>query len=377
MRHGIGKLSDAWLFCRRRHVIEFHSSLALLDRKLHFSSMKTLLRGFYSMRFGFIAVVAPIVLSTPVRAQNPVTKDVAGHDHPLLKRYEGSFIVDYKQKEYDRYKLIVGKALNPSSEASGGKQIEKQQPLEGKVTRITYFAPKGRSVLEVFRNYEQEMKEKNAETFFTGAGSEELGYDFGSVPQYADCGGQLFAYSNTDASYGAYKIGDTYVAIYAAAFENGYTKYLIEKGQVGVQVDVIEAKSMNQKMVTVTATEMEKQIGEAGKVALYGIYFDFNKAEVKPESEPTIIEIAKLLQGNPDLKLQVAGHTDNVGSFETNKTLSQKRAEAVVAAVSAKGIDAERMSAVGFSSRAPVASNATEEGRAKNRRVELVKVGKK
>ena len=99
-----------------------------------------------------------------VHAQDAVTKDVVGHDHPLLKRYEGSFIVAYSEKQSDQYKLILGKALNPSLESSGGKQIEKEQLLEGKVTRITYFGPKGRSVLEVFRNYEQELKTKNAET---------------------------------------------------------------------------------------------------------------------------------------------------------------------------------------------------------------------
>ncbi|MEP7016208.1 MAG: OmpA family protein, partial [Verrucomicrobiota bacterium] len=281
----------------------------------------------------FLITVAALTvgLSQTVRAQDIVTKDVAGHDHPLLKRYESSFIVAYSEKAYDQYKLIIGKALNPTLESSGGKQIEKQQPLEGKVARITYFAPKGRSVLEVFRNYEQELKAKNAETLFTGANAEELGYDFGSAPQYADCDGQLFPYSHTDARYGAYKIDNTYVAIYAAAFENGYTKHLIEKGQVGVQVDIIEAKPMEQKMVTVTAGEMEKQIEASGKVALYGIYFDFNRAEIKPESEPTLKEIATLMQSKNALNILVVGHTDNVGAFESNKTLSQKRAEAVVA----------------------------------------------
>lgn len=151
--------------------------------------MRSLPRGFGDcVRLLSLSVVGFAFLQG-VHAQDPVTKDVAGRDHPLLKRYEGSFIVNFREKQYDRYSLIVGKALNPSSESSGGKQIEKQQPVEGKVTRITYFAPKGRSVLEIFRNYEEELKAKNAETLFTGNGPEELGYDFGSVPQYADCAG--------------------------------------------------------------------------------------------------------------------------------------------------------------------------------------------
>ena len=329
---------------------------------------------FRAARFRLLAVASVVLLSTLARAQDPVTKDVTGRDHPLLKRYEGSFIVAYSQKEYDKYKVVVGKALNKYAEGSGGKTVEKELPVEGKVTRITYYAPQGRSVTEVFRNYEQELKAKEGETLFTGTDQEELGYDFGALPQFGVLEAQLFPYSHTDAAYGAYKIGDAYVAIYVAAFENGAPKHPIEKGQASVQVDIIEAKPMEKKMVTVSASEMEKQISDTGKVALYGIYFDFNKSDVKPESEPTIAEIVKLLQSKSDLKIQVTGHTDNVGSFEANKTLSQKRAEAVVAAVSAKGIDAARMSAAGFSSGAPVASNATEEGRAKNRRVELVEM---
>lgn len=320
--------------------------------------------------FGFPLLVAALALY----AEEAVTKDVTGHDHPLLKRYEGSLIVAYSEKAYNEYKIILGKALNPSAESSGGKQIEKQQTLEGKVTRITYFAPKGRSALEVFRNYEGELKAKNAEALFSGSGPDELGYSFGSVPQYDDIDGQLFGYSHTNARYGAYKIGDTYVAIYAAEFEDGATHHHIDKGQTAVQVDIIESKPMQEKMVTVDAGEMEKQINATGKVALYGIYFDFNKAEVKPESEPTLAEIAKLMQSKPALRILVVGHTDGVGSFESNKALSQKRAEAVVASLGAKSIDSKRMFPVGVSFAAPVATNATEEGRAKNRRVELVEM---
>lgn len=325
-------------------------------------------------RFAIILTCAASLLRTAAAAE-PVTKDLAGADHPLLKRYEGSFIAVYSQKEYDEYKLVVGKALNKYVPESGGRQIEKEQPVEGKVTRITYFAPKGRSVLEAFRNYDQELKAKNAETLFAGSGKDGLGYDFGSLPQYNDIDGQLFGYSHTDARYGAYKVGDSYVAIYVAAFENGATHHTIENGQTAVQADIIEAKPMQEKMVTVDAGEMDKQISATGKVALYGIYFDFNNADVKPESEPTLAEIGKLMQSKPGLKILVVGHTDAVGGFESNKTLSQKRAESVVASLSSgHGIDSKRLFPVGVSFAAPVATNTTDQGRAKNRRVELVEM---
>jgi outer membrane protein OmpA-like peptidoglycan-associated protein len=337
--------------------------------------MKTTRRRIGPTYFRLVALVSTIVLSTLACAQEPVTKDVTGKDHPLVKRYEGAVIVAHSYNEYDEYRLIVGKALNPTREESGGRRVEAEKELEGRVTRITYYAPKGRSVLEVFRNYEQELKSKNAETLFTGSGASGLGYDFGGAPQYDQIlEGQLFSYSHTGARYGAYQLGNTHVAVYAAAFENGAPKHPIEKGQTAVQVDIIEAAPMQEKMVQVNAAEMEKQIDATGKVTLYGIYFDTNKAEVKPESEPTLSEIASLLAAKPALRILVVGHTDNVGSFETNKTLSQKRAEAVVAWLGAKKIDAKRMFPVGASFSAPVATNATDEGRAKNRRVELVEM---
>jgi OOP family OmpA-OmpF porin len=120
---------------------------------------------------------------------------------------------------------------------------------------------------------------------------------------------------------------------------------------------------------------MEKQIASMGKVALYGILFDFNKTEVKPESEAALVEIAKLLANRATLNVLVVGHTDAVGSFESNRTLSQRRADAIVAAlVSKHKIAATRLFPVGVSFASPVATNSTEEGRAKNRRVELVEM---
>lgn len=301
--------------------------------------------------------------------------DEIGRDHPLLKRYEGSSIVAYNQQEFGEYKVVLGPALNPSAPASNGKRLEQQQTIEGKVTRITYFAPPGRSLLEVFRNYENELKAKEAETLFTGSGPEELGYTFGMLPQWEGIEGQLFGYSNSKARYGAYKFGSNYAVIYAAEFENGLTKHPIAKGQVAVQVDVIEGKVMQQKMITVDAGEMEKQIATMGKVALYGIYFDTNKTEIKPDSEAALVEIAKLLTKKPELNVLVVGHTDTVGSFESNRTLSQRRADAIVAALVTKhSIAAKRLFPVGVSFAAPVATNSNEEGRAKNRRVELVEM---
>ncbi|MGI8891772.1 MAG: hypothetical protein ACR2G0_13455, partial [Chthoniobacterales bacterium] len=189
-----------------------------------------------------------------------VTKDVEGHDHPLLKRYEGSLIVAFTTKAYDSYNLVLGKALNPSADGSRGKRIEKEQTVEGRITRITYLAPVGRSALEVSKNYENELKAKGAEMLFSGANPEGLGYDFGGIPQYEDLNGQLFAYSHTKARYSAYKLENTYIGIYIAEFEDGATKYPVAEGQTAVQVDIVESKPMEEKMVTVSAEKMAGSI---------------------------------------------------------------------------------------------------------------------
>ena len=336
--------------------------------------METSARNFGLAGTRYLAGLVFIICTTGsfFGAEMP-TKDVAGRDHPLLKRYEGSVIVEYKEKEFEEYKMILGKSLNPAS--SDGKRVENQQAVEGKVTRITYYAPKGRATLEVFRNYENELKAREAETLFTGSGPDDLGYMFGLLPQYDGIDGQLFGYSNTNNRYGAYKQGDNYVVVYAAEFDYGATHHSIEKGQTAVQVDIIETKPMEEKMVAVDASEMDKQIASMGKAVLYGILFDFNKTEVKPDSEAALTEIAKLLGNRPELNVLVVGHTDSVGGFESNRTLSQKRADAIVAALVGKhGISAKRLFPIGVSFASPVATNSTEEGKAKNRRVELVEM---
>jgi OOP family OmpA-OmpF porin len=128
-------------------------------------------------------------------------------------------------------------------------------------------------------------------------------------------------------------------------------------------------------MVTVSAEEMSSEIAKSGRVALYGIHFDFNKTDIKPESTATLNEIAKYLKGSPSVKLLVVGHTDNVGGFESNRDLSQRRAKAVVEALVTKhGIAVTRLFPFGVSFAAPLAPNETEDGRAKNRRVELVRL---
>jgi OOP family OmpA-OmpF porin len=142
-------------------------------------------------------------------------------------------------------------------------------------------------------------------------------------------------------------------------FNDGHDYYLT----------VVMKEAMKQD---VTANDMFDALNREGHIALY-INFDTGESIIKPESRPIINQIVEMLKSNPELKISVEGHTDNVGNPKSNKTLSDARANSVVAAIVGQGVDAKRLSAVGYGQDKPIADNNTEEGRAKNRRVELVK----
>ena len=309
--------------------------------------------------------------SIPARSQ-----DKAGaKDHPLLKRYQDSVLFEHSEQAYTEYKLALGKALNPSVPENEGRTIEKEETIEGRLTRLSYLAPAGRSALEVFRNYEAELAGKGFETLFKGE-KEALGFRFGA--RYTGLYSQIFEYNDSDNRYIAARLsrpeGNVTVAIYVSAYEMGLSGGLKpEKGQAVIQVDIIEDGAMDQRMVVVSAEKMASSIETTGSIALYGIFFDFDKAEVKPESLPTLEQMAKLLRDFPALKLHIVGHTDNVGDLEYNQKLSLTRAESVTKELIVRyAIAPDRLRAAGVGPLAPVASNRTDEGRALNRRVELV-----
>ena len=141
--------------------------------------------------------------------------------------------------------------------------------------------------------------------------------------------------------------------------------------EIRTQIIVVEREAMALRMIDAAA--MAEGIAEEGRIALYGILFETNSARALPASRPAMEEIAKLLAAQPDLRVLIVGHTDSQGSLDYNMDLSQRRAEAVVTALTAEfGIAPARLTAKGVGFLSPVATNKTEEGRALNRRVELV-----
>lgn len=350
----------------------------------------------------FAAVLlTSLATTTPAHADaTEPTADIAGaRDPDWLQRFDGSHIVSYSHSGYDEYlfplgplKLVPGD--DPRDENNNRLwQFEPNKTLEGARTRLVYVLPAGRSPLEALRGYQQVIEGLGGvKAYECKAG--ECGADAGrntsgggsdqsvAMKLWPNARVTDEAFGNgacaqtigvVDQRLGSFEIPDkAYVVVHAfTGADDLYCKAFT--GRTIAVVDVLERKAREQKMVTVSAAEMDTAIHTTGRVALYGILFDTNSSAIKPESRPALDQIAQLMLQQPLLKLHVVGHTDNQGGLESNFTLSKARAQAVSAALTRDyGIDATRLGANGVSYLAPVASNADDAGRAKNRRVELV-----
>jgi outer membrane protein OmpA-like peptidoglycan-associated protein len=255
--------------------------------------------------------------------------DVAGSkDHALLTRYPHSFITEY-EKNYNAYEF----------KGAGGKA----QSVEGNATVIRYFyesVEQQPSPLQLMRNYQNAIKQIGGEIVYE------------RLPREGD-GGETTLKVTTGGK-------EVWVKVAPDIFGAPTQSY---------QLTVVETAAMAQ---VVSANKLLDELNKHGFVALY-INFDTGKWDLKPDGVATVKEIVALLKGNPALKLSIEGHTDNVGTAAANKTLSENRARSVMQAVVAGGVDAARLKSAGFGQERPVADNRSEEGRAKNRRVELVK----
>jgi outer membrane protein OmpA-like peptidoglycan-associated protein len=293
-----------------------------------------------------LSLLLLVLLTPPLAAQDIPNSQ----DHPLISRYPGQTIRAYDVKEFDQYNLVL------SVNRTGAP--EKIDKLEGKVTRITYRNPAGRSTAEIFRNFEDALKAAGAQIFFSCAGR-----DCGTPIRWTPVNGIRDMGGLIQNRYAAAKVKKAGAETFVSVFVGGQS----------TQVDVIEPKPVETGLVTVNADAMAAGIDAEGHIAIYSILFDTGRSTLKPESRAVIAEIAKLLNNRPTLKLFVVGHTDGSGGLESNMKLSRDRAAAVTQSLTSDhGIAAARLSAQGVGPLSPVASNGTEEGRAKNRRVDLV-----
>jgi len=277
--------------------------------------------------FGFICFAGLMIVGgfSKTGAQNEFK------DTPHFSGMPGYRIVEGTDQEFGDYKFFNGKDCTT---------------IEGKKYYRAYTLKEGAkqsSDLQISRNYSNSVRSMRGTVVFEGECSGSSCAE--------NCGYRMMT--------GKVTKGGNVLWIEVVPFNEGNDYYLT----------VVVKEAMKQD---VTANDMFEALNRDGHIALY-INFDTGKSTIKQESRPIIDQIVEMLNANQDLKISVEGHTDNVGNPKSNKTLSMERAKSVVAAITAKGIDAKRLSSSGYGQDKPVADNKTEEGRAKNRRVELVK----
>ncbi len=263
-------------------------------------------------------------------AQDLTDPDEEGcKDSSLLTRMAGCRIMRCTNKEFDAMELQVGPVKDDA---------ETMQGFEGATDNLVYACPSRLSSLQIVRNAENALKAAGFTLVFSGKrGDDQPVVTAQKGPQWVQVHGEPW---------------------------NEFSGY---------QFSAVKVQGMAQEMEA-TADLLAKEIEKSGRAAVYGINFDTGKAILKPESDKILGEIATLLKRNPSWKMKVEGHTDNVGLKATNQTLSQQRAAAVVTWLVGHGVDRARLTSVGFGDTKPLADNESEEGRAKNRRVDLVKL---
>jgi OmpA-OmpF porin, OOP family len=259
--------------------------------------------------------------------------DVANsQDHPLISRYAGSIILGYDVRDYDSFTLPLGKQGSDSK--TGAVLLTTKRILEGKVTRILYASPVGRSSLEILRNYQQSLSKAGFEILYSCAQNqcgERLNLVLYPLDRRLKNSGQISEYAlefPKDQRYLAARLtgadGTWFVSVFVGVC--GINNFKETFNHPITLLEVVETKAMETGLVTVNAEAMAKEIEKTGHVSIYGIYFDTDKTEIKPASEPVLTEISKLLRLNPQLKVYLVGHTDNVGNLNYNLDLSQRRA---------------------------------------------------
>jgi OmpA-OmpF porin, OOP family len=263
-------------------------------------------------------------------------------EHPLVRFYPQSSVYDYSAADFDSAEIMTG--------YDKGKQEPVMASIEGRVTRYDSLHKPGTSPLEILRNYENALKKAGFVTMISGKGEQYPGSPV-----------------NSNETFGTFRLDRNGVP---AAYVQVWGQGLIA-GPYS-RVTIVEVKAMEQKLEA-NADAWYDEIAKSGRVAVYGVNFDTGKSTIRAESEPVLGEILKLAKDHADLKLTVEGHTDNAGNPAANRKLSEERAAAVKAWLVAKGVKADRLATAGFGDTKPAGDNKTDEGRAQNRRVELVK----
>lgn len=288
----------------------------------------------------FAVLVASV--SAPAFAATP-------DDHPLVSSYPGSGVTSRQTEDFQHYKVITG------IEGQDFTSVE----VEGTWTDIRYQSPDGRSVQEIFANYEQALKAQGFRELFRCANA-ECGPAFAAA-RWGRYNGTINL--GADSRYIAGSLptaqGEAYVVVAVAPRQH--------------QIVVVDVKQMEAGLVTVDPDALGDELDLYGHVAIPGVYFETGKAALTADSEAALAAMAQILGERPELAVWVVGHTDWTGGYDLNMGLSDARAKAVVAALTGRyGVDPGRLEGHGVGPLAPAASNGGDSGRSANRRVELV-----
>jgi OmpA-OmpF porin, OOP family len=244
------------------------------------------------------------------------SQDIEGSkDHPMFNRLSGFYITDYSAEDFGSHLFY--------------DENDNEVEVEGKKTFIKYESENEVGALKIIRNFSNAIKKIGGKALESSGNRVYLNIKQGNK--------------------------ETWAEVFAGDYD--YDLTIVEKGEVEQEV---------------TANAILKELNETGKAILY-INFDSGKSTIKKESMPVVEQIIEMMKLAPDIKISVEGHTDSDGSNESNLKLSEARAKAVVEAITKGGIDAARLSSAGFGEEKPIADNSTAEGKAKNRRVELIK----
>lgn len=314
--------------------------------------------------------------------------DVPGaKDHPVLQRFSGSLLVGYAQQDWEQRQFPDARGA-----ARDDNRFANPVNVEGKLTRLFYLAPPGKGPLEVFRNYQQALQAAGFKTTWScETEAQGCARAYFALDGYERAKGMRWAEGDLPGIDADYK-GSSWNLEMSLSYEQGrmlvgtlsnsgrtlqlllYTSVAdnTHTGRTATYVEIVEPKAMPTGQVTVDAKALGQGLQAEGRIALYGLFFDTGKTELKPESLAQLDQMVAALKAQAALKVLIVGHTDNIGGTESNLALSQGRAQAVVAALVQRGIAAARLQARGVANFAPLASNATEDGRSRNRRVELV-----
>jgi outer membrane protein OmpA-like peptidoglycan-associated protein len=291
--------------------------------------MENLMKNLILFRLFAVIVLFNIGIFAQDERESEPLPDPVYKDHPLFNSMPKYFISSLEENEFDSFKFPVESSTYDNRELKA---------VEGKFFDYTYQIIEGEkaaSPLQIFRNFENAI---------------------------IKAGGKIIAKVIEDGnSYsfitGMFSKNKREIWVYIEASDYDYRLIIVEKEEM-VQV--------------IKANEMLDALSKNGFIAL-DILFETGKATIQPDSRPLIDQVFELLNSSPDLKVSIEGHTDNTGTADGNKKLSEQRAKAVVDALIKLGIKSDRLSFVGWGQDRPVADNRTDEGKAKNRRVEIVK----